>query len=411
MPEVAAAPPAWRARLQHEAFGAVLPWWRREMTDPAGGHYGGRLHDGTLRDDLPRSGVLGARLLWTYAEAARRDPAGGWHADAEHAWAWLRRALWDPRHGGLYWHVDAQGRPLARHKQAYAQGFAIYALAAWHRASGGAEPLALAWQLFERLDDHAREATQGGYIEACTDDWQPLPAARLSDKEPEAARSLNTLLHLLEGFTELLRARPDERLRQRVTELLDIFLQRLWQPDRQAFGLFFDAAWRSLTPQVSYGHDIEASWLLVRAAEVLGDADRLQGCRRLTTRVARTVLRHGMTADGALHAEGRWPGLPFQDHEITCAERHWWAQAEAMVGFWDAWQHSGDPAFAAAAQRAWAWAEHHLCDPAAGEWRKVLDAEGRLVPRVPRAGPWECPYHHVRACFELMDRLAAPERA
>lgn len=402
-PHTAALQQAWRERLRREVFEAVLPWWRREMTDPAGGHHGGRLHDGTLRDDLPRSAVLGTRLLWTYAEASRRDPAGPWRDSAEHAWRWLRDVLWDERHEGVFWQVDAHGVPLAAHKQAYAQGFAIYALAAWHAAGGPDEALQRAVAVFERLEAHAHDPRHGGWFEGRERDWSPRADARLSSKEPAAAKSMNTLLHLLEGFTALWARWPQPRLRGAIAELLDLFAERVWQPHRQAFGLFFDAAWRPLDDGLSYGHDIEAAWLLVRAAQAIDDAPRLARTVALARAAADAVLARGVAADGSLLAAGRWV---HGRHERTDAERHWWPQAEAMVGFWDAWQHGGRPEHARAAWRAWAWAEQHLLDPV-GEWRKVLDARCRLIDTVPRAGPWECPYHHARACFELMDRLPA----
>lgn len=398
----------WRQRLLREVFGSVLPWWVREMTDPAGGHYGGRMHDGRLRNDLPRSGVLGARLLWAFSEAHRRDPGGEWHTSAEHYWRWMRDVLWDKEHGGIYWQVDAQGRSLADHKQAYAQGFAIYAMVAWYRASGCQEALNLAQATLGLLEQHTHDSRYGGYFEGNARDWQPLADTRLSNKEPAAAKSMNTMLHLLEGYTELLRVWRKPRVAARISELIGLFLDRIWQPQLQAFGLFFDADWRCLGREVSYGHDIETAWLLVRAAEVLGDKPLIQQCRTLSGQVARAVLRHGVAEDGSLWAEGRWlgqDGSSNERHEVTCHERHWWPQAEAMVGFWDAWQSHRTPAFALASWRAWCWAEQHLSDPTVGEWRKVLDAQGQLIEKVPRAGPWECPYHHVRACLEMADRL------
>lgn len=412
VPMGAQAQQEWRQHLLHEVFGLVLPWWVREMTDPAGGHYGGRMHDGSLRDDMPRSGVLGTRLLWTYSQAHLHDPQGGWLGSACHAWNWLRDALWDQEQGGIFWQVDAKGRSVASHKQAYAQGFAIYALVAWHRASGSEEPLLRAQKIFELLEVHTHDSVHGGYFEGNTRDWQPMADARLSDKEPETAKSMNSLLHLLEGYTELLRVWRNPLLAQRVDELIRLFLQRIWQAPLQAFGLFFDRKWRCLGREVSYGHDIETAWLLVRGAEVLAEPSLLSQCQALTQQVARAVLRHGIADDGSVLADGHWqgqPGDPALEHEVTNHERHWWPQAEAMVGFWDAWQHHREPEFAQAAWRAWCWAKQHLSDPGVGEWRKVLDAHGQLIATVPRAGPWECPYHHVRACLEMADRLSASD--
>lgn len=389
----------WRTRLREELEGNILPYWQRRMLDPNGGFYGGRDNDGTLRDEQPRTAVLGTRILWTFSTAARLLRDDRWHTVAEHAWAWLRDALWDVQHGGVYWGVDAARRPVQDIKHSYAQGFAIYALAAYHRLSIARQPLQLAQSLFRQLDAAAYDPKHGGYFEGCTRDWRLMADSRLSPKEPASAKSMNTMLHVLEGCTELLRVWRDATLEARVRQMVELFLQRIWQPRDRHFGLFFTANWRCMTGQVSYGHDIEAAWLLQRAAEVLGDTQLMQRTQGLAVHVADAVLARGVGAEGCVLAEGTTT-------RVTDPERHWWCQAEGMVGFWNAFEHHLDPVHAQAAWRCWRYAEEHHVDRRHGEWFKVLDVHNRPVPHHLKTGPWECPYHHARACFEMMDRLA-----
>ena len=400
---------AWAARLREEIEGNVLPWWQREIFGPAGQVLGGRANDGTLLE-LPRSAVLGTRLLWTFASAqVRLGPEPARAQAAQRAWDWVRGPLTDTQHGGVFWSVDAAGQPVADHKQTYAQAFAIYALVAchaWQCTERGQSPqkmtpaLQHALQLFALLEQHAFDAEEGGFFEGCTRSWQVLPGARLSDLEPEAPKSMNTMLHVLEAYTELLRCRPHPRLAARLRELVQIFLTRLWLPRQRCFGLFFTRDWRNLTPQVSWGHDIEAGWLLTRACDVLDDPALRQRAQALAIEVADAVLERGVADDGRVLGAGLF------DAGATDRRSHWWCQAEAMVGFWDAWQAGGDARHARAAWRAWQYIDRHHVDHRGGDWFKLLDEHGRPLDATPKAGPWECPYHHVRACLEMSERLA-----
>jgi len=419
------APQAWAQALRAELSARVLPWWQQALFDDEGRVLGGRDHLGRPLD-APRTAVLGTRLLWAFASAQVRlgaTPAGA--QATERALAWVSGPLSDPVHGGVFWSVDARGRPLAAHKQTYAQAFAIYALTAahqWHSRRSRRAPQAWrspaldqAWALFELIDRHARDPLLGGYFEGCTRDWQWMADTRLSALEPEAPKTTNTLLHVMEALTELLRCEPEgpgaERLRSRLRELIGLFLTRQWQPQRGAFGLFFTRAWQNLTPQVSWGHDIEAAWLLGRAVDGLADPVLAAGVRAVARQVADAVLQNGIDTDGSLLGAGLFDG------RVTDRRRHWWCQAEALVGLHDAWQRGGDPRHAQAAWRVWRYIEQHHLDHEGGDWHKLLDAQGRVLIETPKAGPWECPYHHVRALLEMIERLegraplSAPPRA
>ena len=398
-PAAVLPPAAWHIRVEEELLGNILPFWIAHTVDRnKGGFYGALTNDLVLHDEAPRSGVVCARILWTYSAAYRRYARPEYLAMAQHAYAYLTGPFWDKQHGGIYWQIDAEGRPVSARKHSYAQAFAIYGLAEFHQATGDELSLVQAQDLFALLERHVYDPVYGGYIEGCGPAWDTLADMRLSDKEPNCRKSMNTLLHILEGYTNLLRTWDNPLLRSRLAGLLDVFFDHVVEPGGHRFLLFFDDAWQPLPDHISYGHDIEGSWLLVEAAEVLGDAERLQRARTEAVAMAQAVLAGGLAADGSVLYERRHDGS-------VDASKHWWAQAEGTVGFYNAYQLSGDARLLAASQGCWRVIRSQFVDHLHGEWFKVLDAAGHPLPGQYKVGPWECPYHHGRMCLELLARL------
>jgi mannobiose 2-epimerase len=215
---------------------------------------------------------------------------------------------------------------------------------------------------------------------------------------------MNTHLHVLESYTNLLRVWPDAGLRARQTALIELMLDRIVDAGTGHFKLFFDVPWTSLASTVSFGHDIEGSWLLVEAAEAVGDAALIERCRRIALAMAGAVLAEGVDDDGSLFAEADGSGALLDDR------KHWWMQAEAVIGFHNAYELCGNGAFENAARRAWDYIERHVVDREHGEWYAKLTREG--VPFATRddadavlVGPWKCPYHNARVCYEMLYRL------
>jgi mannobiose 2-epimerase len=270
-------------------------------------------------DDVPRHVVIGARVLWTFAAALRQlGPNPAWRRAAELARAQLLGPFWDARHGGVFWSIDGAGRVVSDRKQGYAQAFAIYGLAEWHAATGDAEALVRARELFALVDEHTHDPDQGGYIEACAADWRELEDLRLSEIDVNVPKTMNTMLHLLEAFTTLLRVWPEARVRERLTELVRLFVDRIYT-DRPAphCRLFFARDWRTADRTISFGHDIETSWLLGEAAGVLGDAALQARVDGVARGLAESVLIHGTDADGGLFFEA-------VDGHLTDTDKHWW---------------------------------------------------------------------------------------
>lgn len=389
-----------RRRIERELVDNILPFWVARTPDQEnGGFYGALTNDLQVLNDTPRSSVLCARILWTFSAAYRAY--GGEHllAMARRAYDYLVQAHWDPTYGGVYWRIDRHGQPVDANKLCYGQAFAIYGLAEYYRATGDPASLACAQELFELLERHAHDPQHGGYREGGARDWS-AHTVRLSNLEPDTSKSMNTLLHIMEAFVNLARCWDEPRVRARVRELVDAFLGHIIDPDTSHFRLFFDDAWSAHGHVVSYGHDIEGSWLLVEAAELLGDPELLARVRAVAVRMAEAVYAGGLETDGSLLNEGG-------TDEPRAFEKHWWVHAEAMVGFYNAYQISGQARFAQAAAGVWQYIEQKFVDRRHGEWFKVLSRAGQPYDVPPKVGPWECPYHHSRACLELLARLPA----
>ncbi len=395
-----------RRRAETELTEDILPFWVQHAFDPATGYLVGVVANDLRRfDDVPRHAVIAARLLWTFAAAVRYDPRPAWQELGRRAHALLTGPFWDREHGGVYWSLDPAARVRADRKQVYAQAFAIYGLAEWYAATGDAAALAQAQTLFALIERHAAEPEHGGYLEARSRSWGELADLRLSDKDLNAPKSMNTLLHVLEAYTTLFRHWPDAELRARLQDLLSVMLDRVVTatpyPHCQ---LFFDRDWRSLSPGISYGHDIEASWLLWEAARTLGDARLVTRTRQVSIDLAAGVLAHGCDADGSIFYNGT-------AESVVKTDKHWWPQAEAVIGFLNAHALSGRPEFQAAALRAWQFIEDHVVDRKHGEWFAELGRAGHPLPDYPehadscKIGPWKCPYHNARACLEVLRRI------
>jgi mannobiose 2-epimerase len=397
---------ALRDAMARDLHGNVLPFWIREVVDEAhGGFLGFVSGEGVARPLAPKGGVLCSRILWTYSAALRRTGEEAHRRMADRALAYMLERFWDDEHGGTYWMLDHAGRPLDDRKQTYALAFSLYALAEYHRATGSGEALERAIAHHRAIEAHASDPENGGYWEARARDWSPLEDVRLSDKDLNAPKSMNTHLHVMEGYANLLRAWDDPGLRQRLRALVALHLDRIVDPVTSHLVLFFDERWAPLSCTVSFGHDIEASWLLVEAAETAGDRALLERAKAAAVRIARATLAEGVDPEhGGLFAERLDDGR-LDDGRLD-DDKHWWMQAEAVVGFLNAFELTGEEPFLDAAERAWAFVERFLIDRVHGEWRWRVRRDGAPVPGVPKVEPWKCPYHNSRAALETADRVA-----
>lgn len=383
----------------------ILPYWINKVQDPAGGFYGRVDGHDLVHPDAARGAVLNARILWAFAAAYRVLRKAEYLAAAEHAYDYVTRHFIDPDYGGVYWSVDSRGQILDAKKQTYAIGFMIYGLSEYARATGSKESLAQAAQLFRDLETHAFDKKHNGYIEALTRTWEPIADMRLSDKDENGSRTMNTHLHILEPYTILLRAARElgedklaEEVAPRVRNLIGIFVGPLLNFNTAHLDLFFDDEWKGKRNIESFGHDIEASWLLHEALLVLGD-------KTLTRKLEPTVRNVAHAADEGLQPDGSMIYEHWKDTGRYDRQRQWWVECECVIGHVNLYQHFGDKDALRIAERCWQYIDDHLVDHEHGEWHWAVRPDGSLNLDDDKAGFWKCPYHNTRMCLELIERL------
>ena len=392
---------ALASQVRKELTENILPYWMKKMCNPSGGFHG-RISGGEVLDtEAPVGGIMTARILWTYASAYR--VLGASAPDSE---AYLNMALrakrllidrfYDTEFGGTYWSLNPDFSPLDTKKQIYAIAFTIYGLAELYRACGDEEALEYAVKLFHDIENHSFDSVGGGYWEAFTREWAPIEDMRLSDKDANESKTMNTHLHVLEAYTCLFRVWKDPLLELRLRGLIEIFEFKILGSDGH-LRLFFDDHWNCGYDIVSYGHDIEASWLLHEAAIVLGDAAVLARVEALVPMIVRAASE-GFTPDGGMIYE--------KEGTKVDADRHWWVQAETVVGYFNLWDHFGEQSGLENALMCWEFIKNHLIDREEGEWFWSLRADGSINRDDDKAGFWKCPYHNGRMCMEIIERVA-----
>ena len=387
-------------KAQTELHDNILPFWLNHTRDKVrGGFYGEISNDLQVDEEAPRGALLTARILWTFAAAYRRRQEPSYLAMARHAFEDLLERFWDETYGGLYWMVAADGTPLRPRKQIYGQAFGIYALAEYFAATQDDAALTKARELYALIDEHAYDPDHKGYFEAFTREWELAEDMRLSEVDENEKKSMNTHIHLMEAFTNLLRVWPDADLETRQTELLEVMMTRIIDPATYHTTLFFDEAWTPQSVNISHGHDIETSWLLVEAAEVLGSEPILAQAERLSIQMAQAIYDEGRDPDGA---------IPYEEGPEGWVDdtKQWWPQAEAAVGFLNAYQLTGAEHFFEAVQRSWAFIEAYLIDREHGGWYRYVTRDHQRDEDTPKVSFWKAPCHNGRACMELTDRLS-----
>ena len=387
----------------------ILPFWLKMQDMENGGYYGQMKGDGTIVKDANKGGILNARILWSFSAAYRVLGNPEYLQAATRAKDYFVEHFIDPIYGGTYWELDYKGNPIDTKKQFYAIGFAIYGLSEYTRATGDREALNLALSLFNVIEEHSLDQVYNGYIEACTREWGTIADMRLSELDANYPKSQNTHLHIIEPYTNLyqcmkeLPEAPDEmrHVECALRNLIDIFCDHILNPQTSHLDLFFENDWtRGAGHLESYGHDIECSWLMHEAALVLADEEVLRKVEPIVRRVAKASEK-GLNADGSMTHEANL------DTGYVDADRHWWVQAEAVVGFYNIYQYFHDEDAMEKTLACWQYIKENLIDEELGEWFWSCDPEGNINRHDDHAGFWKCPYHNSRMCLELIERIKA----
>jgi len=381
----------------------ILPFWINRAFNPETKQFHGRVdRNNRPEDGAPLGVILHARLLWAFSRSAAFLSDPNYRKMADHAYRILIDRFKDREKGGLFWQVSHDGRVMKDHKQSYAQAFGIYALTEYASLSGSSEAEKEALELFNLLEQYARDPVYGGYTEALSRDWKEMDDVRLSCVDRNEKKSNNTHLHIMEAYTTLYRARKNETVREALTHSVRMMMEKIYHRQTASFILFFTQDWQTRSQTMSFGHDIEASWLLKEALDALNAAELAREYGPEVIRIADHALENyldGHRGVMGMNNEADAGGTVDRD-------KIWWVQNEAAIGFLNAWSLTGISDYLRAAENIWTFCEKYMIDSAGGEWRFFARNDGVTKKNHPyKADEWKCPYHNTRACIETLERI------
>ena len=391
-------PEILKAEVTEELVTNILPFWMTKMIDSKDGGFYGRIDgSGRVFNDADKGCVLNARILWTFSSAFRILKNPDYLKTAERSKDYLLDHFFDKEFGGLFWLLDHKGQMKDWKKQIYAQAFAIYGLTEYYRITHDSDCLGKAIELFRLIERYSYDNKLDGYFEAFSREWGALDDLRLSAKDANEKKTMNTHLHVLEAYTNLYRIWKDDLLKKQLYKLIGVFTDRIVNSETFNLNMFFDEEWNDKTDLISYGHNIESSWLIYEAALALGDDTVISKVKKICIGIAEAA-KDGIMADGSMIYENF-----FKSGHIDY-DRHWWVQAETVVGYLNAYTLSGNEEYLGLSLAAWKFISDHIIDRQNGEWYWSVDKNLQPNLKEDKAGFWKCPYHDSRMCLEIIER-------
>ncbi len=376
----------------------LIPFWNKLKDVRNGGFYGYVDSDGSPDPKAVKGVILNSRILWFYSSAYQLLKKEELLHMADHAYAFLVDHCLDSQYGGVYWSLHFDGTVCDDIKHTYNQAFAIYALSAYYLASGKKEALDHAYALYRIIEEKCRD--RDGYLEAFQCNFTPASNEKLSENGVMAERTMNTLLHVLEAYSELYRADHSDAVGDSIRSILDLFQDKVYNPEKQICEVFFDMDYHTLINLESFGHNIEASWLIDRGCSVLDDEAYQKKMLPMIGGLAEAAYRNAFDKEQhALNNE--------REGQKIDRQKIWWVQAESVIGFYNAYQKNPDQKeYLQAAEQIWDFIRRHVIDAKSGEWIESIPADNHPDPKQPLVHPWKCPYHNGRMCIEMIQRLS-----
>ena len=373
----------------------IIPFWKSLRDDEYGGYYGWMDYDLKLDKKAVKGCILNSRILWFFSNAYTLLKDESLLEEAKHGFAFMKEHCMDKENGGIFWSIKYNGEPEDTTKHTYNQAFAIYALSSYYEASGDEEALNMAKGLFRIIEERCTDDI--GYKEAFDKEFHEIENDKLSENGVIAQKTMNTLLHVFEAYTELYRVAKLPEVKERLKWIMDTFAQKVYNPKLHRQEVFFDAKMNSIIDLHSYGHDIETAWLIDRGVEVLGEKEYEEKMTPITKDLTAQIYK--IAFDGHSLANECEKG-------VVNTHRIWWVQAETVVGFLNGWKMNPDkPEYLEAAQNEWEFIKEYVIDKRSGsEWFWEVDENGNPYPGRPIVEPWKCPYHNGRMCFEVIKR-------
>jgi mannobiose 2-epimerase len=373
----------------------IIPFWKNLHDSKNGGYFGWMDFDLNVNQQAVKGCILNSRILWFFSAAALALKRDDLKREAEHAYAFLKKAYLDREYGGVYWSVNYDGTVCDDTKHTYNQAFAIYALSAYYRLTLDREALAIAYDIYHIIENRCTDDI--GYLEAQDRSFHPIPNDKLSENGVLAEKTMNTLLHVFEGYSGLYEVTRDEEVGRSMRRILDIFCKKVYNPEKKRQEVFFDRYMNPILDLHSYGHDIETSWLMDWGCGLLGDESLSKKIAEINNQLADNIYHT------AYHNHSVWNEC---DRGVENKMRVWWVQAESVLGFLNAYQKNPQRTeYLRAAVDIWNYIKTTVKDPRPGsEWFWQVDDNGNPDRQKPLVEPWKCPYHNGRLCLEILRR-------
>ena len=374
----------------------LIPFWEGLKDEEYGGYYGYMGYDLKVDKTYEKGCILNNRILWFFSNAYMLLKYTHLKEAADHAFRFLKERCIDETYGGVYWSLTYDGKPKDTTKHTYNQAFAIYALSSYYNAVENEEALELALRIRDRIEEKCTDI-DGYYLEAFDRMFQPQENDKLSENGVLAEKTMNTLLHVFEAYTELYRVSHDAKTGGRLRFMLDTVANKVYNKELGRQEVFFDKDWNTLIDLYSYGHDIEAAWLIDRGLDVLGDPIYTGKIAPITETITNNIYERAYVNHSLLNEA---------ENGVADTTRVWWVQAETIVGFVNAAQkHPGEEKWLDAAADVWDYIQKNLIDKRGGsEWFWSVDENG-VPDEKPIVEPWKCPYHNGRMCIEVIRRI------
>lgn len=372
----------------------IIPFWKGLRDETYGGYYGWLGYDLKLDKKAVKGCILNSRILWFFSNAYLLLGEKNLLEEADHAWQFLRNYCVDRENGGVYWSLTYDGKPEDLTKHTYNQAFAIYALSSYYDASGDEEALELAQGLYHLIETKCKD--EYGYLEAFNVRFEPEDNDKLSENGVMAEKTMNTLLHVFEAYTELYRVTKAPEVGENIRFMLDIIKEKVYNPKLGRQEVFFNRTWNSLIDLYSYGHDIETAWLVDRGLDVLDDAAYKKRIRPITKEITKNIYDRAYIGHSLANEA---------ENGVVDTTRVWWVQAEAVVGFLNGWQRNPEHSeYLEAAEDIWEYIKEYVVDHRENsEWFWAVSQDGKPFEK-PIVEPWKCPYHNGRMCIEVIRR-------
>lgn len=381
--------------IRNELINHIIPFWDNLEDKERGGFYGFMDNSLNLDKDGEKGVILHSRILWFYSNCYLTLKDEKCLEKAKGCYEFMSKYCVDRENGGVYWMMNADGSVKDDMKHTYCQAFFVYALASYYDASKDESALKLAMDIFNTIEEKCTDDI--AYLEAMSRTWELVENDALSENGLMADKTMNTTLHLLEAYTELYRVSKDERVLSRLKFQTRIFLDKIFYEEDDRLLVFFDKNLDVIGDIHSYGHDIEATWLLDRACDVMGDKELTEKVSAMNERIVANIRKLAFK-NGSLLNE--------RDKTEINTWRIWWVQAEAVVGFLNGYERYNNPEYLEISKTIWDYIKNNIVDKReGGEWYSQLDENGVPADFKAVVDPWKCPYHNGRMCLEVINRL------